>query len=213
MHRLAATIDMRKHPRAQLEMPARLRWRGPLGMRLEAAKTVDVGREGLLIETTERCESGAHVWVAYPFDADAKTAQPETPARVLRAEKRPSHGFRVALHFEESPRAGVVPGGRERRGFPRVSFALPVSLRAFGLPWPEESMTQDVSRGGVRMTTVRNFAVGDDVYAKIAWGDWTRSAEIPGRVVRVESLEDALNPSPVRPITCIAIQWKRVPKR
>lgn len=213
MHRLAATIDMRKHPRAQLEMPARLRWRGPLGMRLEAAKTIDFGREGLLIETTERCEAGTHVWVAFPFDADAKTAQPETPACVVRIEKPPSPGFRVALHFEGTPRAGVAPGGRERRGFPRVPFALPVSLRAFGLPWPEESMTQDVSRGGVRMTTARKFAVGDDVYAKIAWGDWTRSGEIPGRVVRVESRADLPNSSYIRAIASIAIQWKRAPKR
>ena len=41
-------VDLRKSPRARLHLPARIRWLGPLGMRLEITETIDVSREGLL---------------------------------------------------------------------------------------------------------------------------------------------------------------------
>ena len=67
---LATTfVELRRHPRAQLKLPARVRWRGPLGMRMESTHTLDVSRGGLRVQRNEPCESGSRVWVVFPFDA------------------------------------------------------------------------------------------------------------------------------------------------
>src|SRR5215469_3861902 len=46
----------RKHPRAQLNLPVRLRWPGTQGTKLERTHTIDVSRAGLLVERAEPCE-------------------------------------------------------------------------------------------------------------------------------------------------------------
>jgi hypothetical protein len=154
MNRVAVPAELRKNPRAQLRLPTRLRWRGPLGMRLENAHTVNVSRAGMLLSCLEGCDVDARVWVAFPFDKRAMSAQPETPATVVRVTPDKSRGYRVALRFDAAP-ASAAPFSarryaRERRGSARVRFALPIFVRAANSPWPEESMTQDVSRAGAR---------------------------------------------------------------
>jgi hypothetical protein len=80
-------LELRKHPRAQLKLPARVRWRGPLGMRMESTHTLDVSRNGIRVQRNESCESGSRLWVVFPFDAASAAGVPrETPARVVRVE-------------------------------------------------------------------------------------------------------------------------------
>lgn len=188
MSRLATYIELRRHPRAQLRLPVRIRWRGPFGMRLETCKTIDVAREGLHLERAEPCELNGRVWVAFPFDPAAPvTVQPETPARTLRVERASNGRYHVALKLELPPRTVPRPAATERRGSLRMPFALPVFLRAAGNPWPEESMTKDISRGGARFETARILGPGEPLLLQLPWGEWAKAGEIPARVVRVEA--------------------------
>jgi PilZ domain len=211
----------RKHPRAQLKMPARIRWHGPIGMRLEATETVDVSRDGMLFHRGESCDCMARVWVLFPFDSSAGTgAQPETPARVVRVEPDPEGGYWVAVRFENSARPTKLETGAERRGSERIPFSLPIFVRLAGTPWPEEFMTQDISRHGTRFETSHIYAPGDKVLAKIPWGDWSKTGEVAGRVVRVEPMEDSPGLAPVANpeegksamLTSVAVEWMRVEK-
>ncbi len=217
-----AQVDLRKHPRAQLTLPVRIRWRGPIGMRLEITETVDVSREGMLFHRNEPCDRQARMWVAFPFDPAAGLAsEPETPARVVRVEPDTKDGGHwIAIKFETITRARQLPAGRERRAFERIPFALPIFVRLAGTPWPEEFMTQDISQNGTRFETSHLFAPGDKVLAKIPWGEWLKTGEVAGRVVRVETMGDSAGPAPARNpeegrsamITSVAVEWIRVRK-
>src|SRR5271156_7195812 len=101
MNPSATFLELRKHPRAQLKLPARVRWRGPLGMRMESTHTLDVSRNGIRVQRNEACESGSRVWVVFPFDAtSAGGVPPETPARVMRVDSGSGPGYQVALQLE-----------------------------------------------------------------------------------------------------------------
>jgi PilZ domain len=211
----------RKHPRAQVKLPARIRWNGPLGMRLETTQTIDVSRDGMLFHRLEACDRMARVWVAFPYDPAAGAGiQPETPARVMRVERDADGGYWVGVHFESTARAEKLPADRERRGSERIPFALPIFVRPAGTPWPEEFMTQDVSRHGARFETSHIFAAGDRLLAKIPWGEFSKSGEIPGRVVRVKAMEETPGPAPAANpeagksaiITSVAVEWLRTEK-
>lgn len=208
--------EMRKHPRAQLNLPARIRWRGPLGMRVEAARTLDMARDGIRVHRNEPCEMGSRVWVACPFDSNsASGAPPETPAHVVRVEPGARGGYEVAIRLELPPRKAPRPPGNERRDCSRMSFALPVFVRAPDSPWPEESMTQNISRAGARFETAHIYCAGDVVLAKIPWGDWEHAGEIPARIVRVEPCKNLPGPAPRADLqagvsamlTSVAIRW------
>ena len=217
----AAFVGSRKHPRAQLKLPARIRWHGPIGMRLEITETVDVSRDGMLFHRAEPCDRLVRVWVAFPFDPTAGgSTQPETPARVVRVEPDSQGGYWVAVRFENIARAPKLEGSRERRGSERIPFALPIFVRHAGAPWPEESMTQDISQHGTRFETSHIYAPGDKILAKIPWGEWSRTGEVAGRVVRVETMEDSPGPAPAANpeegksavITSVAVEWLRAAK-
>lgn len=211
--------ERRKHPRAQLRVPVRIRWRGPLGMRLEIARSLDVCRSGLLVERVEPCEVRSQVWVISPFDSRA-TVQPETPGRIARVEPGNGRPSRVAISFEISA-SSARPLAAERRQFPRVAFALPIFVRPADSPWPEESMTMDLSAGGARFSTSRIYARGDSLLARIPWGDWDREGEVRGRVMRVQMHEPHPGPAPLADprlqssgiLTTISVQWIRRPRR
>lgn len=184
-------VEMRKHPRAQLSLPIRIRWQGPRGMRVETAKTVDVSKCGILVDRAQNAAAQGRVWIAFPYDPNAgSSVQPETPARVVRVEAGNGNGSRVALLVDTPSRDGSAPIGHERRAHTRLPFALPVFVRPVNHPWPEESMTRDVSPAGASFETQHIYAAGDAVYVKIPWGEWGRAGEIHGRVVRVECLRD-----------------------
>src|SRR5579862_2025370 len=123
----ALSLEQRKSPRVQLKLPVRIRWHGPLGMRLELTQTVDVAREGLLIRRKEGCSVGTRVWVTYPYDKTARTvSMTETPACILRVEKTSSYDFYVALHLHVPRKGGATQIGFERRFASRVYSAVPI---------------------------------------------------------------------------------------
>jgi PilZ domain len=211
-----ASLNLRKHPRALVNLPVRIRWRGPLGTRLEITHTIDVAREGLLVRRAEPCELDTRVWVAFPYDPrEPAPVQPETPATVMRVDRDRAGSFRVALRLNIVKRQLAWPPARERRRDLRLAFALPILVRPVGSPWPEESMTRDISRSGARFETSHIYAPGDELFGKILWGDWEKAGEIRGRVVRVESAEDSLgmaaaskrNVEASAVFTCVAVQW------
>jgi hypothetical protein len=210
------SLELRKHPRARLRLPARIRWRGPLGMRMESTHTLDVSRNGIRLQRNDSCEYGSRVWVVFPFDAaSASGIPPETPARVVRVESGASAGYQVALQLELPSRTASRSTDRERRACSRISFALPIFVRALGFPWPEESMTQNISRTGARFESAHIYSAGDVVLAKIPWGEWARAGEIPARIVRVEHCATPIRSvalsSPLAGMsasfTSIAVRW------
>ncbi len=216
MARLATYAELRKHPRAQLRLPVRIRWRGPLGMRLEITNTIDASREGFLVHRTEPCAVRACVWVLFPFDpAAAVPVQPETPARVVRVENCSSGAFQVALHLEWPPRQAPRPPETERRSSSRIPLAMPIFVRTAGSPFPGECMTQDISRDGALFETAHMYAPGEPVLTQIPWGEWTRGGEIQGRIVRIEEIDDSPRPlgfahSEAGASPClarVAVQW------
>lgn len=191
-----------------------------MGMRLEVARTLDVCRSGFLVERKEPCEVCSQVWVVSPFDSRA-IMQPETPGRIARVECNNGGPMRVAIALDSAPPFATRPAEQERRRHPRVSFALPIFVRPCDSPWPEESMTQNLSASGARFSTSRIFARGDSLLARIPWGDWEREGEVRGRVVRVQPHDILPGPSPLADpelrasamLTTIAVQWIRKPKR
>jgi hypothetical protein len=209
-------LDQRKHPRAQLKLPARVRWRGPLGMRMESTHTLDVSRNGIRVQRGESCETGSRVWVVFPFEAASAAGDPpETPACVVRVESGSGGGYQVSLELELPSRDVSLPADRERRACSRMSFALPIFVRALGFPWPEESMTQNISRAGARFESAHIYSAGDAVLAKIPWSDWARAGEIPARIVRVENSESPSSSAPLSNplggvsaiLTSVAVRW------
>ncbi|HTX16131.1 MAG TPA: PilZ domain-containing protein [Candidatus Baltobacteraceae bacterium] len=201
-------VELRRSPRARLHLPARIRWLGPLGMRLEVAETIDVSREGLLIRRDERCNLLARVWVAYPFDPSAASIQPETPARIARVQGGAQGGFYVALELQLPPRESPRDASEERRRSARFSFALPIFVRPAGSLWPEESMTQNISNHGVRFESARTYKIGEKVLAKIPWGEWAKPGEMTGHVIRVECPEETSSPTPT--LGSVAVEWANI---
>jgi PilZ domain len=218
MSHQAPAVELRKHPRAQLQLPVRIRWQGALGLRLETTRTIDVAREGLLVQRSEPCAPMARLWIAFPFDpATRSSVQPETPARVVRVEEKNEQGYRVALHLELPLRDTPRPAGFDRRNHSRITFALPIFVRPASSHWPEESMTCDVSSAGASFETFRMYAAGDEVFARIPWGEWSRAGEIHGRVVRVGCSPDQSAPAPKSDpetgisavMTRVSVRWTR----
>jgi hypothetical protein len=214
-------VEMRKHPRAQLRMPTRIRWRGPLGMRMEITRTIDASRDGIRVPRNESCEVGSRVWVTFPFDANTlATAQPETPAHVVRVDHNSQRGFDVSLQLELPPRSEQRAKDNERRACARVTFAIPIFVRAAASPWPEESMTHDISRAGARFESAHMYTAGDAILAKIPWGEWERAGEIRARVVRVETKPVTPGPAPKSNptlgmsgmLSSVSVKWETPPR-
>lgn len=214
MQRVHALAEQRKHPRAPLRLPARVRWQHPLGMRLEVTETIDVSRDGVLLRTREGFDAGiSRAWIVFPFDGtDVTATEPEIPARVVRVQRRGAGDYCVGLQLEPRPRASHFPKLRERRASPRVAVSLPVFVRTDGMPWPEGAMTRDFSQAGMKFETSCVYATGEAVRTKIPWGEWAGAGEISGRVVRIEAGEsDAIGAGAVcgsrTPLNAVAVEW------
>ena len=186
MFRAVVISEQRLHPRAQIELPVRLRWITPFGYRFEISQTIDVSRTGLLLSLPEACDPGARVWVTMPFDPAETVAQPETPARIARSELVSSMRYRVALEFKPPDISTQHRANRERRRSARVFLALPVTIRPARTPWPEETMTTDISDGGMRFETVRFYSVGESLLIQSHYGNRARMGEIAAQVVHIE---------------------------
>ncbi len=187
MSRAAVISEQRLHPRAQIELPVRLRWITPFGYRFAISQTIDVSRTGLLLSLPEACDLGARVWVTLPFDPAETAALPETPARIVRSELISSIRHRVALEFK-SPAHSTQRGVKlERRKSARVLLALPVTVRPADTPWPEETMTTDISASGLRFETARFHTAGESVLIQSHHGIRARRGEFAAQVVRIEA--------------------------
>lgn len=219
MLHVAPAKEQRRHPRAHLHLPVRIRWRGPLRSLVELTETVEVSREGLLVSRQQESREGSRVWVTFPFDATAATSvQPETPAHIVRVQRTAAGGHLVALRLENPRRNPPRPHGAERRANERVPLALPILVRPANSPWPEETMTQDISQRGARFEAARKYAVGDSLLIQILSDAGTEPREVPGRVVRLEPALDAPAPNraggngePPSELASVAIQWESSP--
>jgi hypothetical protein len=172
----------------QLNLPVRLRWLAPLGQLTEVTETLDVSRGGLLVNRPEPCGVSAALWVTFPFDPTLELVQPETPACVVRVKDTPAGGHWVGIAFNlpERHAAPACAGDVDRRRRERVRLALPIRVWLAGSPWPEETMTVDVSEDGVLFCTARMYSVGDAVRVGLPPGILRRQpAQVPARVVRV----------------------------
>lgn len=192
MKRAYELAEQRKHRRAHLRLPVRIRWQGPLGMRFEIAEIIDVAREGVLLACEDDLvETMSRAWIVFPFDASAEGAvEPETPARIVRVEGDPAGVHRVGLQLQPSKRSVPPMIHPDRRGCARIAVCLPIFVRSEGTPWPEETMTRDFSPCGLRFETSHIYTTGESIRAKIPWGEWAEAGELFGRVVRVESGEE-----------------------
>jgi hypothetical protein len=183
-------MDRRKHHRAQLRLPVRLRWRTPLGQKTEVRETLDVSRHGLLVRCEGWHDPGTALWVTFPYDHSAGDGQPEAPAKVVRAahaHNGQNEGGRasttsssasatskeaseipeavVGLHFERwaNPQTNGSAATREqeRRASPRRPLAWPIRVRPENIPWFEEAMSVDVSSEGLRFLSNREYRAGE----------------------------------------------------
>jgi len=186
--------ERREHRRAQLKLPVRLRWPGPLRQLTEVSETLDVCRGGLLVRSSNDCRSGAPLWVTFPYDSSLSANLPEVPARIARVERRSDDGLLIAIHLE--PYAYVNGSGPkplvERRRSPRVPISVPVALRTGSSPWAEETMTLDISSRGMRLSTFRVYSEGENVRITLQPGPvvsaWPVAREVPARIVRIEPI-------------------------
>jgi hypothetical protein len=123
-------------------------------------------------------------------------------ARVVRVKHTPSGGHLVALHLETHRSHDGCPFPFERRKSPSVPLGLHVRVRPADTIWPEETMTLEVSKGGLTFESMRLCQPGDSVRVQLPNGQWTRSGESPALIVHVE----------VRPDTAaqrVGIVWER----
>lgn len=175
-----------------MDLPVRIRQIGPPRDLAEVTRTLDVSRNGLLFRTRQRYDLRSTVWVTMPYNPNAVVADPEFPATVVRNERGPDGTSEVAVQFHNA-RADYVPAApvrapspaasRERRNRSRVRMALPIRVRHEN--FAEESVTYDVSRGGVLVETARMYPVGQTVWVMMPYQPGSRAEEVPARVVRV----------------------------
>jgi len=100
----------------------------------------------------------------------------------------------AALRFENAPRSASTNGNGhhrevERRSTPRRPLAVPVRVRPEHVPWFEEAMTMDISSGGLRFLSTREYEPGQYLavsFEPAAASPWPGAAEFRSLVVRVQ---------------------------
>lgn len=80
-------MDRRKHHRAHVRLPVRLRWTTPFGQKIELGNSINASRAGLLVSSKELHTPGVVIWVTFPYDVSLSDGQPEIPARVVRCDE------------------------------------------------------------------------------------------------------------------------------
>jgi hypothetical protein len=193
--------ERRRHPRALLSIPVRLRWLGPLGLESEISETLDAGRGGILVPSREPRAEGELAWVTFPYVASA-AAEPETPAHVARSKTTPSGGYLAGIALAEcnrrahaaadsdssaNPRTSNVYRGADRRGHPRTRLALPIRVRGADPAWPEDTMTMDISRRGLQFCTLRVYDEGEQMTLALPRSPLLSGGNRRARVARISS--------------------------
>ncbi|HXN24458.1 MAG TPA: PilZ domain-containing protein [Candidatus Dormibacteraeota bacterium] len=188
--------ERRKHPRAQVTMQVRLRWPGPLRQTTEITETLDVSRGGLLVYSMDGSQLGRSLWLTFPYENSMTAPEPEILAHVSRVERRPAGGNFIAIRYDGLVSVMAAKPSVERRFLPRTVIGVPVAVRVPACPWPEETMTFDLSSDGLSFITPRVYNVGDTLKVAMRLGvspaGWGSHGEINAYVVRVA-------PAPVAP--------------
>ncbi|MGH9593734.1 MAG: PilZ domain-containing protein [Bryobacteraceae bacterium] len=166
----------------------RLRWLGPFGLEVELSETLETGRGGMLTASHEARRAGAAVWVTFPYDAGLSQAVPEVAARVAHSRTTEEGRNLVGLAF--APRITFTRegarGADDRRGEDRVPLALPITIEREDSPWPDETMTVDMSPRGVLYCTLRVYEAGEVIEVMVQSGRWVTGGRRKAKVARVE---------------------------
>jgi hypothetical protein len=194
--------ELRRYGRVPLSVPVRLRWVGAWGWGAEISETMDIGRGGLLVASGEARCPGAPVWVTFPFQPQDPQPVPEFAAHVAHARSNPAGGVWVGLAFAPSgcPQSGrgAVPRGslwrRARaafgrlgngRRYERMPLALPISIHRPQFPWPEETVSENISAGGLVFCTVQVYEPLEIIEIELPSGRWPAVGRHAARVLRV----------------------------
>jgi hypothetical protein len=193
-------MQRRMHPRVRLRLPARLRWSAPLGQKTEQCESINVSRGGLLLSCNDVPGEGHPLWVTFPFDSAASSAQPETLARVVRRSK--SHEeisasaggrWKAALQLEATAHLQARGNGgwkADANGNGAGNkIALPIHVRLEHIPWPEEAMTVEVEQDKLKFLTNREYILGQRLLISFVSGreaPWNGEGEWETRVTEIE---------------------------
>ena len=215
--------DRRRRPRAQLELPVRVRWLGPFGLETEVTQTCNASRDGLLVSSALPRQHGTLVWATFPFDPAVAFTESETSGKVVRSEPASGDSCRIAISFHASDLASLVAAstakefsGRsehaDRGGQPRIPLAYLVRVtrnarrsKEFDLPLEspfraEDAMTVDVSPNGMIFCTLRIYSAGEKLLIAAQVG-LKLSSERRAQVVGVRRSR------PDSPLSFVAIEF------
>jgi hypothetical protein len=138
------------------------------------------------------------VWVTFPYDSENETLEPEIPGRVARCQLTAEGVHAIGIRFE---RRRSLFMRFDRRQNPRIPIALLVrviqtecdgsgeGLGQIATPWPEETMTVDVSPAGFLFCSLRVYAADQCLSVSLPDGRWLEGNERRARVVRVAVLK------------------------
>jgi hypothetical protein len=203
--------ERRRRPRVLLEMPVRMRWLGPFGLETEITHTRNASRDGLLVTSANVRQIGTRLWTTFPYDPAVAFTESETPGRVSRCGAAVTGESLIAVEFDhrgqhsqDDALAPQIPAGRitrgDRRGHPRIALAFLVRVardeRIMGAsrpypetpPWPEETMTVDVSPRGMLFCTLRIYEAGERLVVTAPAGRDRSDGHRRARVVRIANV-------------------------
>jgi hypothetical protein len=179
-----------------LSFPVRVRWLGPFGLETEVSRTFNASRGGLLIFSNQPRGESSPVWVTFPYDAEMPSTEPEIPARVARCDASPGGLHAIGIRFERGRPRNPQHMRTDRRRHARIPLALFVrilhtecaaaeSVIHLNAPWPEETMTVDVSPLGLFFCTLRTYSADECLSLSLSDGRWLEGGKHRARVVRV----------------------------
>lgn len=210
--------DRRGRPRAPLALPVRVRWLGPFGLETEVTQTLDAGGGGTLISSCQSHQEGSHVWATLPYDARAAATEAEIPGRVAHSKMTPAGTGLTGIAFDAQAVHSTdrLLKHADRRSQPRVPLALfvrvirrpdarrPVHFAHEFAPWPEDTMTVDVSPRGMLFCTLRAYE--PDERLSIALPNDRRSA-VRERLARVVRVAESGSDSPLLNVAVEFLSW------
>jgi hypothetical protein len=173
--------ERRQRPRVLLQLPVRVRWLGPFGLETEVTQTENVSRDGLLISSFSPRQPGSQVWATFPYDAAVAFTESETPGTVAWCEAESANNNMIAISFHPGdPRSqrsfpaaddtNAAHRSDDRRSQTRIPLAYLIRVSRIAptrqelqstlqqSSQPEETMTVNVSPGGMVFCTVRIYS-------------------------------------------------------
>lgn len=204
--------ETRQHRRVPLVLQVRLRWVAALGLQTEVSQTRDTSRGGLLTTSAETRRVGAPLWITFPYHPEEKMSAPEFPARVAHTHET-SHGEHlVGIAFDsrrglgdkkprsEDRRSGsfwrrakrVLTGTQQRRKSERIAMALPMTVHRATTPWPDETISVNISSGGVVFSTLQLYESGEEIKVELPENRWVENRSRTARILRITERSGSL---------------------